>query len=54
MMIPPSPELIRRFQNTDEVVRSGKSDMLPNLIANFPNDYMDLASYESMKRVMQL
>lgn len=50
-MVPPSPELLRKFKNTDDVVKSGKENMLPNLIANFPNDYIDLRTYESIKRI---
>jgi hypothetical protein len=52
-MVPPSPELLRRFTNTDQVVRSGRSYLIPDLVANYPNDYVDLLTYESIKRIMQ-
>lgn len=52
-MIQPSPELLRRYRNTDEVVKSGRSYLVPNLVTNYPNDYVDLTTYESIKRSMQ-
>lgn len=51
-MVPPSPELMRKFRNTDEIVRSGRSDLIPELLAKYPFDYLDLATYESMKRMI--
>ena len=52
-MIPPSPELQRKFMNTDRIVKSGMADLIPNLIAAYPNDYLDIATYEAMKRSMR-
>lgn len=52
-MVPPSPELQRKFTNTDEVVRSGRSYLIPDLIVKYPNDYIDLLTYESIKRATQ-
>lgn len=52
-MVPPSPDLLRRFTNTDQIVRSGRSYLIPDLIINYPNDYIDLLTYESIKRIMQ-
>jgi len=49
-MIPPSPELQRKYRNTDEVVRSGRSYLIPELMIKYPQDYIDLATYEIMKR----
>lgn len=51
-MVPPSPELLRKFRNTDEVVKSGRSYLIPELIIKYPLDYIDLATYDSMKRMM--
>jgi hypothetical protein len=51
-MIPPSPELLRKYRNTDGLVKSGKSFMIPDLVTRYPGDYIDLASYESIKRSM--
>ncbi len=51
-MVPPSPELQRKFRNTDEVVKSGRSNLIPELIIRHPQDYIDLATYESMKRMI--
>lgn len=53
-MIQPSPELLRRYRNTDEIVKSGRSYLISELIAKFPNDYIDLVTYESMKRSMRI
>ena len=53
MSIPPSPELLRKYRNTDDVVKSGRSYIIPDLIANYPNDFVDLATYESIKRAME-
>lgn len=52
-MVPPSPELQRRFTNTDEVVRSGRSYLIPDLMIKYPSDYVDLLTYESIKRAIQ-
>lgn len=52
-MIPPSPELLRKYRNTDGLVKSGKSYMIPDLISRYPNDYIDIATYESMRKTMQ-
>ncbi len=52
-MVPPSPDLQRRFTNTDQVVTHGKSYTIPDLIAKYPNDYIDLPTYESVKRIIQ-
>lgn len=53
MPIPPSPELQRKFRNTDEVIKSGRSYQIPDLVARYPDDYVDLSTYESIKRAMQ-
>lgn len=53
-MIPPSPELLRKYRNTDGLIKSGKSYMVPDLVAKYPGDYIDMASYESMRKTMQL
>lgn len=52
-MVPPSPELQRKFDNTDQVVRSGRSFLIPGLMTKYPNDYIDLITYESIKRAIQ-
>ena len=51
-MIPPSPELMRKYRNTDEVVRSGRLNLIPELLIKYPQDYMDLITYDSMKRMI--
>ncbi len=51
-MIPPSPELLRKFRNTDEIVRSGMSYLIPELVTKYPQDYMDITTYETMKRII--
>ena len=52
-MVPPSPELQRRFANTDQIIKSGREYLIPELINKYPNDYVDLPTYESIKRIMQ-
>lgn len=52
-MIPPSPELQRKFTNTEKVIMSGRSYLIPDLVSKYPQDYIDLASYESMKRIIR-
>ena len=54
MLIPPSPELQRKFRNTEEIVKSGRSYLIPDLVARYPNDYIGITTYESMKRAMQI
>ena len=51
-MVPPSPELLRKYRNTDEVVKSGRSFLIPELMIKHPQDYIDLTTYESMKRMI--
>lgn len=52
-MIPPSPELQRKFMNTDQLVRSGAANLVPGMVAAYPNDYVDMPTYEAIKRAMQ-
>lgn len=52
-MIPPSPELQRKFTNTDQIIRSGRSYLIPDLVTKYPDDYINLDIYESIKRIMQ-
>lgn len=52
-MVPPSPELQIKFSNTDKIVRSGRSYLIPDLVSRYPQDYIDLATYDSIKNIMQ-
>lgn len=52
-MVPPSPDLLRKYRNTDELIKSGRAYLMPELVEKYPSDYINLATYESMKRVMQ-
>ena len=52
-MVPPNPELQRKFANTDEIVRSGRSYLIPNLVSRYPQDYVDLPTYDSIKNIVQ-
>lgn len=52
-MVPPNPDLLRRYRNTDQIIKSGMSDTVPSLYQKYPNDYLDLITYESIKRAMQ-
>lgn len=51
-MVPPSPELLRKYRNTDEIVISGRSNLIPELLTKYPQDYIDLITYDSMKRMI--
>ncbi len=50
-MVPPSPDLLRKFRNTEGLVISGKSYLVPDMVIKYPQDYIDLITYESMKRI---
>jgi hypothetical protein len=52
-MVPPSPELLRRFRNTDGLVMSNRSYLIPDMVNKYPHDYLDMTTYESMKRFIQ-
>ena len=52
MMIPPSPELQRKFNNTDLIIKSGRSNTIPDLVSKYPQDYIDLPTYESIKKII--
>ena len=51
-MVPPSPELQRKFRNTEEIIKAGRSNLIPELVTKYPNDYMDITTYEKMKMTM--
>lgn len=48
-MVPPSPDLQRKYRNTDEVVRSGRSYLISELVDKYPCDYINLATYYAIK-----
>jgi hypothetical protein len=52
-MVPPSPELQRKFTNTDGLVQSNRSYLVSDMVNKYPQDYIDLLTYESIKRIMQ-
>jgi len=52
-MIMPSPEILRKYRNTDSILKSNRSNLLSDLITRYPNDYLDLETYEAIKRAMQ-
>lgn len=52
LSVPPSPELLRKFRNTDEIVMSGRTNLIPDLLSKYPNDYIDLTTYQNMKRMI--
>ena len=51
-MIPPNPELLRKYRNTDGLIKSGRADLIPSLVAAYPKDYLDITTYWSIKRFM--
>ena len=53
-MVLPSPELLRRFKNTESIVKSGRSYLIPESVTKYPNDYVDMATYESIKKAIEL
>ena len=41
-MVAPHPELQRKINNTDNIVKANKSEFVPNLSTKYPQDYIDL------------
>ncbi len=51
-MVPPNPDLLRRYRNTDSLVSSGRAYLVQDMVNKYPQDYLDIATYESMKRII--
>ena len=52
-MAPPSPELLRKYRNTDGLVRSNRTYLVQNMVNKYPQDYIDMITYEAMKRITE-
>lgn len=44
-MVAPHPELQRKINNTDNIVKANKSEFIPNLSTKYPVDYIDLDTH---------
>ena len=44
-MVAPHPELQRKINNTDNIVKANKSEFVPNLSTKYPDDYIDLNTH---------
>ena len=51
-MVTPYTDLHRRLRNTDNIVRSNRIEIASQLHAQYPNDYVDVNTHSTMKRVM--
>lgn len=51
-MTSPSPELLRKFRNTEGLILSNKSYLVSDMVYNYPQDYVDIETYRSMKRML--
>ena len=44
-MVAPYPDLQRKIDNTDNIVKANKSEFVPNLSIKYPEDYIDLDTH---------
>jgi immune inhibitor A len=44
-MVAPHPDLQRKINNTDNIVKADKSEFIPNLSTKYPGDYIDLDTH---------
>jgi immune inhibitor A len=51
-MVAPHPELQRKLRNTDNIIRSNRAELASQLHSTYPNDYVDINTHNTMKRVM--
>ena len=50
-MVSASPKLLRRFSNTDNIVKANKEKTIHRLYTNYPQDYIDLDTHNTLERV---
>lgn len=50
-MVSPHPNLVRRFSNTDNIVKTKKEKLIHGLHAKYPQDYIDLDTHNTLERV---
>lgn len=43
--------LSRKFRNTDSVIKSNKSNLIPSLHSKFPGDYVDAKTHNTLQKV---
>ncbi len=50
-MVAPHPELQRKINNTDNIVKANKSEFVPNLSSKYPEDYIDLNTHDVLTSI---
>lgn len=51
-MVAPHPDLHRRLRNTDNIIRSNRTELASELYDKYPHDYIAVNTHNTMKRVM--
>lgn len=50
-MVAPHPDLQRKINNTDNIVKADKSEFIPNLSTKYPGDYIDLDTHTVLTEI---
>ena len=50
-MVAPYPELDRKLRNTDNIIKTKRTELAAELHAKYPEDYINVDSHNTMKRV---
>lgn len=50
-MVSPHPELNRKLRNTDNIVKSNKTELASDLCTKYPQDYIDTNTHDTIQRV---
>ncbi len=50
-MVSAHPNLSRKFRNTDSIIKSNKSNLIPTLHSKFPVDYIDTKTHSTIQKV---
>lgn len=50
-MVSAHTNLSRKFRNTDSIIKSNKSNLIPTLHSKFPGDYVDEKTHNTMQKV---
>lgn len=51
-MVSAHPNLARKFRNTDMIIRSNKSDMVPMLYSKYPDDHVDINTHNVIQKTV--
>ena len=50
-MVSPYPDLYRRFNNVDNIVKANKSQFVYGLFTKYPRDYIDIETHSKLDRI---